>query len=344
MTSKAKRYLIGSASSAVWIFLKHHRITNKKIALPAIICHAIPLTVLASSNIPVFYDIDPSTGNPTVETVKKCLQNHSDVAAIVLPHMYGNVIENYDEILALCHERNALCIEDRAVSPGIERQGRISSADAEIFSFGKNKTIDLGKGGMLCVDEAIPVDFWQQRMRNDFESSSKKIVQYDHLFKAFFYSDCYEGRIGLLRSLNERYDDAFVYRHSWDLENRKMLELKIQSLESQRKQAMAIVKDINRQIRYGERIEAYPFAEGSHPWRFNLLVPIGDRKSLLQTMLQAGLPVNKWYPSVEALFGYEVSANAKVFSSRIINFDFMKATEAMKKRFIEIVNTYGELP
>lgn len=96
-------------------------------------------------------DIDPLTRVVTAETVKRAITPRT--RAVVVVHLYGYVADMPD-ILALCHEKGIICIEDAAQAIGSELDGRRAGSfgDMAIFSFHSHKNLTtLGEGGMLYV-------------------------------------------------------------------------------------------------------------------------------------------------------------------------------------------------
>ena len=100
-----------------------------------------PITFAASANCalycgarPVFADINPNTYNIDPKSVQKVLSEKTK--AVVAVDFTGQAAP-LDELLALCHEKGLVLIEDGAHSIGTKYKGRPvgSIADMTTFSF-----------------------------------------------------------------------------------------------------------------------------------------------------------------------------------------------------------------
>lgn len=99
----------------------------------------------------VWADIDPLTRVVTAKTIEKVLTPRTK--AVVVVHLYGYLADMPD-ILALCRQRDLICIEDAAQAIGTELDGQKAGSfgDMGIFSFHSHKNLTtLGEGGMLYV-------------------------------------------------------------------------------------------------------------------------------------------------------------------------------------------------
>lgn len=117
-----------------------------------------PITFAASANCalycggrPVFADIHPDTYNIDPECVKDKITEHTK--AVVAVDYTGQAVQ-LDELLAICHDRGIMLIEDGAHSIGTKYKGRSvgSIADMTTFSFHPVKTVTGGEGGAVLTD------------------------------------------------------------------------------------------------------------------------------------------------------------------------------------------------
>lgn len=117
-----------------------------------------PITFAASANCalycgakPVFADINEETYNIDPDSVKEKMTERTK--AVVAVDFTGQAVE-LDELLALCHERGAVLIEDGAHSIGTTYKGRAvgSVADMTTFSFHPVKTVTGGEGGAVLTN------------------------------------------------------------------------------------------------------------------------------------------------------------------------------------------------
>lgn len=117
-----------------------------------------PITFAASANCglycgarPVFADINPRTYNIDPESVREKLTEKTK--AVVAVDFTGQAVE-LDPLLALCHEKGIILIEDAAHSIGTKYKGKPvgSIADMTTFSFHPVKTVTGGEGGAVLTD------------------------------------------------------------------------------------------------------------------------------------------------------------------------------------------------
>ena len=117
-----------------------------------------PITFAASANCalycgakPVFADINEETYNIDPASVKEKMTERTK--AVVAVDFTGQAVE-LDELLALCHERGAVLIEDGAHSIGTTYKERAvgSVADMTTFSFHPVKTVTGGEGGAVLTN------------------------------------------------------------------------------------------------------------------------------------------------------------------------------------------------
>ena len=342
---KEKLHLVGSASSALFIYIKHLGLINNVILCPSNICYSIPFTIRYSGNLPLFYDVDVNTGNPSFESVRMTLNLNDDVAAIVIPHMFGNYAEQRDLIAQLCHKKYIKVIDDCAASLGMEDQsGSLKSeSDAVIFSFGRKKHIDIGFGGLLATDEKIDIDYYEKNLSSKFESLQPKIEIFDSIYKAIFYSDYYFDLLPDIRQLTHFIEDAFVHKLVWTDELKRRLFTELDSVGLRKKKSVSLYEQLDAQINYAEQpFRKYHLVDGSYPWRFNVLCDNSFvRKEIMNHMLEKNLNVSIWYPPIDSLFDQKIKVNAMSFSSKILNFDFMRASSRQVEEFIGIINAFG---
>ncbi|MCL3817859.1 DegT/DnrJ/EryC1/StrS family aminotransferase [Aeromicrobium wangtongii] len=115
---------------------------------------------------PVFADVDPVTGNLTVETVERVMTERTRAVIAV---DQGGVPVALDELRALCDPRGIVVIEDAACGAGSTYLERPVGAGAEIavWSFHPRKIITTGEGGMITTAHAD----WADRARRLREHS-----------------------------------------------------------------------------------------------------------------------------------------------------------------------------
>ncbi len=104
---------------------------------------------------PVLVDINPKTFNIDVDQIRKALEKHSNIKAIMPVHFAGQACE-MDEILQLAKEFNVKVVEDAAHALPTTYKGKIigSHSDLTVYSFYVTKTIATGEGGMVTTENA----------------------------------------------------------------------------------------------------------------------------------------------------------------------------------------------
>jgi dTDP-4-amino-4,6-dideoxygalactose transaminase len=129
--------------------------------------------ILFEKAIPVFVDVEPSTGNLDVdlleravedliaggEAAKKWLprdgaQNHGKLKAILAVDVFGQPAD-YDRIVNLAKKYDLKLIEDSCESLGAEYKSVKTGlfGDYGVFAFYPNKQITTGEGGMIVTND-----------------------------------------------------------------------------------------------------------------------------------------------------------------------------------------------
>ena len=117
-----------------------------------------PITFAASANCalycgakPVFADINPNTYNIDPKSVQEKITDKTK--AVVAVDFTGQAVE-LEPLLAMCHEKGIVLIEDGAHSIGTKYKGKMvgSIADMTTFSFHPVKTVTGGEGGAVLTN------------------------------------------------------------------------------------------------------------------------------------------------------------------------------------------------
>lgn len=98
----------------------------------------------------VFADVDATTGNLTVDTVKAAITSRTRAVIVV---DQGGIPVDLDAIRELCDPLDITVVEDAACGAGSTYRGRPVGAGAEItaWSFHPRKIVTTGEGGMLTT-------------------------------------------------------------------------------------------------------------------------------------------------------------------------------------------------
>jgi len=108
--------------------------------------------------VPIFLDVDYSTGLLTPEIIQKAIIDHPDTKAIIVVHYAGQSAQMFSDnndkgILDLCNSAGIRIIEDAAHAFPTKCDNHFigSIGDITCFSFYANKTITTGEGGMVTT-------------------------------------------------------------------------------------------------------------------------------------------------------------------------------------------------
>lgn len=121
-----------------------------EVLMPSLLCASVAERALAAGLTPRFYDIRPDL-TPDLDKAREAIG--SATACIVVPHLYGNVVD-LACLASDCRAAGIPLIEDCAAAfllpcPDGTPCGR--QADIAIFSFNTGKTLTAGGGGALVV-------------------------------------------------------------------------------------------------------------------------------------------------------------------------------------------------
>lgn len=132
-----------------------------EIIVPAISC-ATPAVCVPQAGCRVrFADVDPSTGMPTLATIRE--RWTPATRAVVFIHLYGQT-GDLTELAAWCHEQGLLLIEDVAQAQGSRLPNGNPAGgvgDIGIYSFNRTKMLECGGGAMVVRTERVE-RAWQE--------------------------------------------------------------------------------------------------------------------------------------------------------------------------------------
>lgn len=146
---------IAVANGSVALDLALHALDlteHDEVVIPSFTIASCLFAVLRTKAKPVFADVDPSTWNLSVETLRSVVTPRT--RALLAVHIYGLPID-MDPILRFCADREITIIEDAAESHTVTYNGKVcgSFGLASTFSFYANKAITCGEGGMIVTDD-----------------------------------------------------------------------------------------------------------------------------------------------------------------------------------------------
>jgi UDP-4-amino-4,6-dideoxy-N-acetyl-beta-L-altrosamine transaminase len=121
-----------------------------------------PISFVASANSiiyagqePIFIDVDPYTGNISVEKLQEAVGKHQ-IKTVVPVHYAGFPCE-MEKIFKICQKESIRIIEDAAHALGAaydtgEKIGSCKYSDLTVFSFHPVKSITTGEGGIITTN------------------------------------------------------------------------------------------------------------------------------------------------------------------------------------------------
>ena len=144
---------VNNGTSALVLALHMANVEGKKVITTPLTCTATNFPILQNRAEIVWADIDPETGNISVESIEHLLREHRDVAAI-LPVHWGGYPCDLDRINEMASIYGCSVIEDACHSFGSFYKGkRIGNhSDFVCFSFQAIKHLTTVDGGLLVVN------------------------------------------------------------------------------------------------------------------------------------------------------------------------------------------------
>jgi perosamine synthetase len=127
-------------------------LTQAEIILPAYTCAIMAEVVVATGNIPVFVDINPTNFNMDPATLKFAIT--AKTRAIVATHMFGYPCD-VDAIREVAGGEQIFIIEDAALMfPVSTSASTWLRGDAGMFSFGPGKPLFTIRGGVVVTNDS----------------------------------------------------------------------------------------------------------------------------------------------------------------------------------------------
>ena len=155
--------------SAIAAGLKYYfRGKTGEIIVNGLTCYAVIQGIKAAGMKPVYADVDLETLNFTPDSIKKALTK--DTRGIMVQNNLGNMI-NIDEIEKIAKKNNLIILEDLAHCTGkYYSDGREAGTVGQIaiFTFGKDKTIDVVNGGAVAFRSGGIEDLKEPTLRPPF--------------------------------------------------------------------------------------------------------------------------------------------------------------------------------
>lgn len=333
----------GRGSTALYAILKSLNFSVRNILVPVNVCEiVIPVIQLAGFS-PIFYDVNPDTGNSGLENIKASYTGEE--AVLLAVHNFGVPLE-IDLISEWAKEKEIFFIEDvcNALGSTWKNLPLGNWGDAAIYSFGYSKIVELGFGGGLTVRESG----LRQKVKeliSYFDLYSGLHKEADHEFQSklrILRKDPGNQKPEIYRKLYENYGKFLIYRldeQSVNLIKDALVDLDT-ILFSRHQKAMMYKKGIiSSKILHIQEVPGQIF------WRYNILLEPQRRDELLKLLIDNTIWASKWYPPVNQLFFEQNESGsypgAEQFSKRVINL-FVDERFSMEevKRTISLINQF----
>lgn len=317
-------FYISRAATGIFLILKTQikDRKNKFVLVPANICYAAVLPIIYCGLNVRFCDVDPITGNATLNSFSKSYND--DVVAAIIPHMYGNPVADLNSIASFCKKNNVLLIEDCASAMGAVSSNYElgSQGDFTVYSMGYSKTVDLGYGGIIATTKDLSAIITEERELPFYTGTSPELSTFSKLYRILRNNNYTSGFESAIYSVFPKaVKNELLCRIDYNQREYLINGLKtLHAIIEKRKSDLLIYQ--NQLGRFKECF--YPFSKGSVPWRFCMLLSKELKSKAISECLKNGLPVSDWYPRVTSVFGNtEEFSGAKLHEERIINFPLL---------------------
>lgn len=339
LTIKDNYIFVSRGATAIYLVLKARKFVGKKVLVPANICYAAIYPIVYSGNIPVFCDVSDLDGNVTCESLEPFW---GKVDAMILPHMYGNPINDIELIAKKCRERDTLLIEDCASAMGASIEGKLcgSWGDYSIFSTGYSKTLDLGTGGILISNHGlkqIQKEYQELPEKTDIDEENENF--YSKLYRLIRNNGNQTMAEYIWSGLRDNVKNIFIHKITGIEQTIKPALLELEPVVMERRKKEKLYSSL---IHNNTDVNKYEFSKEATPWRFCAFINSNKRRTLIDYLLEQKVPVSDWYPVVTPIFGEDKNyLNASKMENEIINFPLLIADDEIR-RICELVNAFFE--
>ncbi len=219
-------FLVGRATTAIYIALKTIDAKKGNIILPDILCPSPANAVIYGGFDNRFCDVNISDYNMNIDSLNETINNSTQ--AIIPVHLFGHPVE-IDPILEIAEDNNCIVIEDAAQSFGGTYNGKIlgSLGDISVLSFG-GKIIDGGGGGAILTDSLIHAKK-VQKLINFLPNKPTNIQKRYEDYKKYYYSTsrCADQieRKCLFKAMPLLYKDIYLYAFEKEVIEKILMEI-----------------------------------------------------------------------------------------------------------------------
>lgn len=217
-------FLVGRATTAIFIALKTIDAKKGNIILPDILCPSPANAVIYSGFDNRFCDVNISDYNINIDSLNETINNLT--RAIIPVHLFGHPVD-MDHILEIAEDNNCIVIEDAAQSFGGTYKGKNlgSLGDISVLSFG-GKIINGGGGGAILTDSLLYAKKIQ-KLLNLLPNMPTNIQKRYEDYKKYYYSTsrCTNQieKKCLFTAMPSLYKDIYLYKFQKEV-TEKILE------------------------------------------------------------------------------------------------------------------------
>lgn len=152
------RFAVAVSSGTAGLHLAHLALgkpNGSKVVTSPISFVASANSIIYTGQEPIFIDIDPNTGNISIEKLQEAIGMHQ--IKTVVPVHYAGFPCDMEKIFTICKKESIHIIEDAAHALGAkystgEKVGSCKYSDLTVFSFHPVKSITTGEGGIITTN------------------------------------------------------------------------------------------------------------------------------------------------------------------------------------------------
>lgn len=348
LTGRHNVILTGRASAALWAVLRAKGFSGQSILIPANECYIVAWAILQSGNLPRLIDVDPRTGNISLDTLS--IAHVDSPAALMICHTYG-LGAPIAPLIAWAKRRGIFVIEDATLALGAQVDDRPAGSwgDVSLCSFGEGKIADVGLGGALLCDDpglATQVQADLETLPPWSECLAQLRNQWTELYWVLHQHEKTNPHLATLYpALFKIFGD--ITRHRLPDSVLAPLAQAFSSLQANLDQRLKMTALYDEYFRFMQ-VRTLVRPRGSVVWRYPLLVAHDERDALLQQLWQNDVVASRWYPPLDPMLAALVpgseqhaSPGAEQLGAQIINLPVDHAIdEAAIRRTAEIIQAY----
>ncbi len=263
--------LTSNGFSTLFISLKALKLENQPILIPrSTTCFAISNAVLASGNIPIFYDLDIQSLTYDLTDVIRLAKNHACKYIIVVDHF--GITNDLNEL----KQQNLFIIRDGAQAV-LNNIHNTNKADLLLLSFYATKGLNGMDGGAILSDDDKFIEACDQLIYYDHQSAFSKAYSFNfrpNNLGCAMVLNAYKNRTGILQSLETlkaMYDKAFAGLDSIHLYGKTQTFLQRYAIRFLNDKVMAAMDELRKKqnIQIPKAMidvadaTAYPYSENS---------------------------------------------------------------------------------